>query len=49
MIEILQLIEASVVVTAVTIAAITAPVAIFTGTEVPDISPLMESVEDKTN
>tara|TARA_B100000287_G_C20223965_1_gene619274 strand:- start:266 stop:406 length:141 start_codon:yes stop_codon:yes gene_type:complete len=46
MVELLQLLEAGLVVTAVTIAAVTVPVAIVTDAPVPDIKPLMEVLEE---
>ena len=48
MVELLQLIEAGLTVTAVTLAAVTLHVAVVTDAEMPDIKPLMESVEEKT-
>ena len=48
MVEILQLIEAGLTVTAVTLAAVTLPVAIVTDAEMPDLKPLIESVEEQT-
>ena len=48
MIHLLELLEAGLVVTAVTIAAVTVPVAIVTDVEMPDIKPLIESVEVPT-
>ena len=48
MVELLQLIETGLVVTAVTLAAVTVPVAIVTDVEMPDIKPLIESVEVPT-
>ena len=47
MIELLQLIEAGLTVTAVTLAAVTLPVALVTDTEMPDITPLIEVIEDE--
>ena len=47
MAEFLQLLEASLVGTAVIIAAVTVPVAIVTDTELPDITPLVEVLEDE--
>ena len=47
MIHLLELLEAGLVVTAVTIAAVTVPVAIVTDTELPDITPLVEVLEDE--
>ena len=46
MVELLQLIEAGLVVTAVTLAAVTLPVAVVTDGELPDITPLVEVLED---
>ena len=48
MVELLQLIEAGLTITAVTLAAVTLPVAIVTDAELPDIKPLLESVEEQT-
>ena len=45
MVELLQLLEAGLTITAVTLAAVTVPVAIVTDVEMPDIKPLIESVE----
>ena len=47
MVEILQLIEAGLTVTAVTIAAVTLPVAVITDAEMPDLKPLIEVLEDE--
>ena len=47
MVELLQLIEAGLTVTAVTLAAVTLPVAIVTDAEVPDLAPLIEILEEK--
>ena len=46
-VELLQLIEAGLVVTAVTLAAVTVPVAVVTDTPMPDLKPLMEVIEDE--
>ena len=48
MVELLQLVQAGMTITAVTLAAVTLPVAVVTDAEMPDIKPLMESVEEKT-
>ncbi len=48
MVELLQLIEAGLTVTAVTLAAVTIPVALITDTEMPDIAPLVETLEDES-
>ena len=48
MVELLQLIEAGLTVTAVTLAAVTLPVAIVIDGEMPDLKPLLESVEEQT-
>ena len=47
MAELLQLMQAGLAVTAVTITVATAPVAIVTGNEVPDITPLLEIIDQK--
>ena len=47
MVELLQLVEVSLVLTAVTITAVSAPVAKITGEPMPDITPLIETVEEK--
>ena len=44
MIELLQLTEAVLVATAVTMTVVAAPVAVMTGTELPDIKPLIENM-----
>jgi len=46
MVELLQLFQAGLTVTAVTIAAVTLPVAVVTDAELPDIKPLIEVLED---
>ena len=48
MVELLQLIEAGLTVTAVTLAAVTIPVALVTDVEMPDIAPLVETLEDES-
>ena len=47
MVELLQLIETGLVVTAVTLAAVTVPVAVVTDTPMPDLKPLIEIIEEK--
>ena len=47
MAELLQLMQAGLAVTAVTITVATAPVAIMTGDEIPDIKPIIELIETK--
>ena len=47
MIHLLELLEAGLVVTAVTIAAVTVPVAVVTDAEMPDLKPLIEVLEDE--
>ena len=49
MVELLQLLEAGLTITAVTIAAVVLPVAVVTDAELPDIKPILESVEHITN
>tara|TARA_B100001250_G_C19437302_1_gene630147 strand:+ start:118 stop:276 length:159 start_codon:yes stop_codon:yes gene_type:complete len=46
MVEILQLTEAVLVATAVTISVVAAPVAIISGEEAPDIRPILELIEE---
>ena len=48
MVELLQLVQAGMTITAVTLAAVTLPVAIVTDAEMPDLKPLIESVEEQT-
>ena len=48
MVELLELAQAGLTLTAITIAAVTVPVAIVTDVEMPDIKPLIESVEVPT-
>ena len=47
MVELLELLEAGLTITAVTLAAVTLPVTLVTDTEMPDLEPLMEHVELK--
>ena len=47
MVELFQLIETGLTVTAVTITVAAAPVAIVTGNDVPDIRPLLEIIDQK--
>ena len=47
MVELLQLIETGLVVTAVTLAAVTVHVAVVTDTPMPDLKPLIEVLEDE--
>ena len=46
MVELLELAQAGLTLTAITIAAVTVPVAIVTDTELPDITPFVEVLED---
>ena len=48
MVELLQLIQAGLAVTAVTISAVALPVSVVTDAEMPDIRPLLESLEDES-
>ena len=48
MLEILQLTEAVLVATAVTISVVAAPAAIINGEEPPDLTPLVEILEDES-
>ena len=47
MVELLELAQAGLTLSAITIAAVTVPVAIVTDTELPDITPLVEVLEDE--
>ena len=47
MVELLELAQAGLTLTAITIAAVTVPVPIVTDTELPDITPLVEVLEDE--
>jgi len=47
-VELLQLMQAGLAFTAVTVVVATAPVAIMTGEEVPDITPLIENIHSDT-
>ena len=47
MVELLHLVQTGMAVTAVTIAAVTLPVAVVTDAELPDITPLVEVLEDE--
>ena len=48
MVELLQLLEAGLTITAVTLAAVTVPVAVVTDTPMPDLKPLIEIMEDES-
>ena len=47
MVGLLELLEAGLTLTVVTIAAVTVPVAIVSDAEMPDIKPLIEIIEEK--
>ena len=47
MVGLLELLEAGLTLTLVTIAAVTVPVAIVSDAEMPDIKPLIEIIEEK--
>ena len=47
MVELLQLIEAGLAVTAVTLAVVALPVAVVTDAEMPSIEPLIEVTKEK--
>ena len=47
MVGLLELLQAGLAVTAVTIAAVTVPVAVVTDAEMPDLKPLIEVLEEK--
>ena len=46
MVELLQLVQAGLTVTAITISAVALPVSVVTDAEMPYIRPLLESLED---
>ena len=48
MVELLELIQAGLMVTAVTLSAVALPVSVVTDAEMPDLKPLLEMVEDGT-
>ena len=48
MVELLELLQAGLMVTAVTLSAVALPVAVVTDAEMPNITPLIESVEQIT-
>ena len=48
MVEFLQLFQAGLAVTAVTLAAVSLPVAVITDTEMPNLTPLLESLKDES-
>tara|TARA_B100000131_G_scaffold188425_1_gene181374 strand:+ start:455 stop:607 length:153 start_codon:yes stop_codon:yes gene_type:complete len=47
LVELLELAQAGLTLTAITIAAVTLPVAVVTDAELPDITPLVEVLEDE--
>ena len=47
MVELLELAQAGLTVTAVAITVAVAPVAILTGEDIPDITPLIENINDE--
>ncbi len=47
MVELLELLQTGLMVTAVTLSAVSLPVAVVTDADMPDIEPLMEMLEDK--
>ena len=47
MVELLELVQAGLTVTAVTIAAVTLPVAVITDAEMPDLKPLIKVLENE--
>jgi len=48
MLELIQLTEAVLIATAVTLSVVATPVVIINGDEAPDLQPLLESVEEIT-
>ena len=47
MVELLELIQAGLMVTAVTLSAVALPVSVVTDADIPDIEPLMEMLEEQ--
>ena len=47
MVGLLELLEAGLTLTVVTIAAVTVPVAVVTDAELPNLKPLIEIIEEK--
>ena len=47
MVELLELIQAGLMVTAVTLSAVALPVSVVTHAEIPNIEPLMEMLEEQ--
>ena len=47
MVELLELIQAGLMVTAVTLSAVALPVSVVTDADIPDIEPLIEVIEEK--
>ena len=47
MVELLELIQAGLMVTAVTLSAVALPVAVVTDAEIPDLKPLIEVLEEQ--
>ena len=47
MVELLELIQAGLMVTAVTLSAVALPVSVVTDSEIPNIEPLMEMLEEQ--
>ena len=47
MVELLQLVQAGLTVTAITISAVALPVSVVTDAEMPDIKPLIEVINDE--
>ena len=47
MVEFLQLLQAGLTVTAVTLAAVSLPVAVITDSELPELKPLIEVLEEE--
>ena len=45
MVELLELIQAGLMVTAVTISAVALPVSVVTDADIPDLKPLMEALD----
>ena len=48
MVELLQLLEAGLTITAVTLSAVALPVSVVTDAELPSLEPLLEVLEDES-
>ena len=49
MVELLELLQVGLTITAVTVSAVTLPVAVVSEVEMPDLQPLLEQLEEREN